>query len=408
MASPQSELEAPTSSKSSASRRVAEDLRDKIARGIYAPGSILPGRRTLASYYRVAHVTIEQSVKQLMSEGLLRAEHGRGTFVAEGVIGLQGEQGAIERHAYIGCDHTICQPPQQSEVVETASESRASGSLRLGIYFQDPESFHDAGSYIAQMVLGARRALDPHAMRHSLIFVNTADLERIPSMSRSEISGLLVGSPDIDMRGHIDWLSRSVLPTVVVGSTWAEMDALNVDCDNVSGMRSAVDMLTEKGHTVIACVDVQANRCHHSERWRIFQNEMAKRGLGIRPEHVVEYWKPRGEEIIRAVRNLMSSPSRPTALITLSPTMAANVVRLANELSLRIPEDLSIVTFGDTLPDGGISPGLASVTVSFEQMGAIGMSLLIDRCEGKAVDQRTEVLPMRTTVGASIAKPASF
>ncbi|MDR3709698.1 MAG: GntR family transcriptional regulator [Capsulimonadaceae bacterium] len=66
----------------SRSQRVAEHLRREIVDGRYAPDALLPGRRALAKAYDVALPTIEQAIKELVEEGLLRAENGRGTFVA--------------------------------------------------------------------------------------------------------------------------------------------------------------------------------------------------------------------------------------------------------------------------------------------------------------------------------------
>jgi len=66
----------------SRSGRVAEHLRKEILAGRYAPETLLPGRRTLADAYNVSLPTVEQAVKALVQEGLLRAENGRGTFVA--------------------------------------------------------------------------------------------------------------------------------------------------------------------------------------------------------------------------------------------------------------------------------------------------------------------------------------
>ena len=65
-----------------AAERVEADIRSRILNGRYQRGGLLPGRRSLAEEYEVASVTIEQAVKQLVGDGLLRSENGRGTFVA--------------------------------------------------------------------------------------------------------------------------------------------------------------------------------------------------------------------------------------------------------------------------------------------------------------------------------------
>jgi DNA-binding LacI/PurR family transcriptional regulator len=64
-------------------RLVADKIRLRINEGSYRPGVSLPGRRQLATEYDAAPLTIQTAIDELVAEGLLRTETGRGTFVAE-------------------------------------------------------------------------------------------------------------------------------------------------------------------------------------------------------------------------------------------------------------------------------------------------------------------------------------
>jgi DNA-binding LacI/PurR family transcriptional regulator len=61
---------------------VLNGMRQRIEDGTWRPDQMLPGRRALAAEYGVALATLERAVAVLMSEGLLRADKRRGTFVA--------------------------------------------------------------------------------------------------------------------------------------------------------------------------------------------------------------------------------------------------------------------------------------------------------------------------------------
>lgn len=65
--------------------QVAEAIRGRIAQGEWSPGSMLPGRKALATEYGVALTTIERAVGTLITEGVLRADDRRGTFVTGSV-----------------------------------------------------------------------------------------------------------------------------------------------------------------------------------------------------------------------------------------------------------------------------------------------------------------------------------
>ena len=64
------------------SGHVVDDMRKRIGQGLWRPEQMLPGRRALAAEYGVALATLERAVAVLMTEGLLRADNRRGTFVA--------------------------------------------------------------------------------------------------------------------------------------------------------------------------------------------------------------------------------------------------------------------------------------------------------------------------------------
>ncbi|EKF41850.1 GntR family transcriptional regulator [Nitratireductor indicus] len=61
--------------------QVAEILRQRIARGTWREGDLLPTLSDLANEFSVAKITVRQAVKLLEQEGLLAPRRGRGTTV---------------------------------------------------------------------------------------------------------------------------------------------------------------------------------------------------------------------------------------------------------------------------------------------------------------------------------------
>ena len=66
--------------------QIAQALRADIAAGCIAPGTRLPNESQLAERFAVHRHTLRQAVRQLVHEGHLRVEQGRGTFVRELVL----------------------------------------------------------------------------------------------------------------------------------------------------------------------------------------------------------------------------------------------------------------------------------------------------------------------------------
>lgn len=63
--------------------RVAEDLRSDLAAGNYGAGSRLPTETELSARFGVSRPTVRAALKELETLGLVRTQHGVGTFVVE-------------------------------------------------------------------------------------------------------------------------------------------------------------------------------------------------------------------------------------------------------------------------------------------------------------------------------------
>jgi len=62
-------------------KKIEDEMRQRIAVGAWAPGKMVPSRRDLAIEFGVDLNTVQRAMTPLLSDGTLRAENGRGTFV---------------------------------------------------------------------------------------------------------------------------------------------------------------------------------------------------------------------------------------------------------------------------------------------------------------------------------------
>lgn len=131
----------PNSVKTKTSRsyeNLIESLRTQVTSGQWPVGAMLPSRSALSREYGVSLTTVQQAVAQLVGEGILRADGGRGTFVLRGV-----ETPVRER------DEIFADFPETPPTLVTAFQGRPLAgktlgivdcvSLRAGVLHADPQ-----------------------------------------------------------------------------------------------------------------------------------------------------------------------------------------------------------------------------------------------------------------------------
>ncbi|SFF86802.1 GntR family transcriptional regulator [Halobacillus alkaliphilus] len=66
--------------------QIEEDIKQRISDGEYQPNDMIPSERILSENYAVSRMTVRQAITNLVNEGVLYREKGRGTFIAENKI----------------------------------------------------------------------------------------------------------------------------------------------------------------------------------------------------------------------------------------------------------------------------------------------------------------------------------
>ena len=102
-------------------------LKERIRRGEFAPGDVLPGEEDLARYFDVSRITAKRALNDLAGEQLVTRRRGRGTVVAgaasEGLV-MGSFDTLVRSLERIGAD-------TQVELIEVAEETAAGEVARL-------------------------------------------------------------------------------------------------------------------------------------------------------------------------------------------------------------------------------------------------------------------------------------
>lgn len=95
----------------------------------------------------------------------------------------------------------------------------------------------------------------------------------------------------------------------------------------------------------------------------------------------------------KLVKDMLEQDDRPTAIFAAGDFMLPTVYRVAHELNLRIPEDLSVIGFGDMEFTQYLMPPATTLHQDAYEIGVQAAQLVIDRIENK--DRKVPVRQMR-------------
>jgi LacI family transcriptional regulator len=222
------------------------------------------------------------------------------------------------------------------------------------------------------------------------------DCSRIVSwparLFNTQVDGFIaVGTHFEEDFSHLPQIAERAV--VLVDSYTARVEECDyVLIDNVNGAKSAVEYLIEQGHTAIGLIGSEVE-AHPSglERREGYQRALAEHG--IKRAYIVDGPLRRVEAYKTTLALLRTSPEV-TAIFACNDECALGVMKAAQELHRRIPEDLSLVGFDDIQLAQEVTPPLTTIHVDKLLLGALGVRFLMDQI---TAPERTKLAVMVRT-----------
>jgi LacI family transcriptional regulator len=108
---------------------------------------------------------------------------------------------------------------------------------------------------------------------------------------------------------------------------------------------------------------------------------------------------------ISGAQQLLDLADPPTAILAFNDSMAVGALQVARSRGLRVPEDLSIVGFDDTVEAAVTHPPLTTVRQPLSELGRMAVDLLFRLMVGQWSEPLHVELATRLTTRSSVAPP---
>lgn len=171
------------------------------------------------------------------------------------------------------------------------------------------------------------------------------------------------------------YLLQNNIPFVIVGAPEGNDEQITyINNDNQLMGRTAVEHLHDKGHDNIFFVTDDLKSEVASERFMGYVKGMLRLDLAYHPMVLFDPSDAKKvDELMIAIEK-----AKPSALIVISDRVTIRLMQLLSYYQLKVPDDISIITFNDSIFSTLIHPYLTTFDVHINHLGEASFKRLLE------------------------------
>ncbi|MFI5991660.1 LacI family DNA-binding transcriptional regulator [Streptomyces sp. NPDC051362] len=266
-----------------------------------------------------------------------------------------------------------------------------------------PESESRLGSepYFSAVIRGVSTALAETRTQLQLVLVrDQAERDQLTeSVAERRVDGVLLVS--VHEHDPLPGLLEDMgLPTVLAGRRSPEESLSHVHSDNAGGAAAAVEHLLGRGRRTIGTISGPLDMDVARSRLQGWRETLEKAGHKV-PEGLVASSDFTEEGGGAAMRSLLEQVPALDAVFVASDVMAAGALAELRRQGRRVPDDVAVVGFDDSIIARHTHPPLTSVRQPVEEIGSTIARILLAEIDDPEEPRRHIVLPTELVVRES-------
>jgi LacI family transcriptional regulator len=254
-----------------------------------------------------------------------------------------------------------------------------------------------SGPYFAEVVLGYEEVTS--RLGRSVLILSTreqADPEATVRELTSRVDGLAIFDGTV-AEDTVRSIVAGGLPVVLLARRDVE-GADAVAAENLTSAERLTEHLLGHGHRRLAFLGDPGNSFDVQERWAGVRAVLRRHGLPAAQPILCTSAEASARA---AATGLLTSPDRPDAIVCGNDERALATLLAAEDLGLRVPEDVAVTGWDDIMAARHARPALTTVRQPMRELGAWAARALDERIRGDRRARLTEQLPTHLIVRAS-------
>ena len=280
-------------------------------------------------------------------------------------------------------------------------------SYNLGVLFNDERQAGLTHAFFASLLNAFKQ--ESERLGYDITFINhhiaRAGMTYLEHCRYRNVDGVFIACVDFHIPEVLE-LGASDIPCVTADHVFAGRSA--VVSDNEQGMRLLTEQAIALGHRRIAMIC--GDPCMVTDsRVNGFLSAMRRAGLPIPEGYLVKSLYDTPAVAREATLALLARDDRPSCIFLPDDHCCLGAMQAAQEMRLRVPEDLSIAGYDGIEIGQLLRPKLTTIRQDTGSMGREAARLLIGRVEDAAFPSSTVQVPVTFLPGESLGRvPAPF
>ncbi|MBE3724421.1 substrate-binding domain-containing protein [Vibrio parahaemolyticus] len=258
--------------------------------------------------------------------------------------------------------------------------------------------------FFGEVVKGVERSC--YHKGYSLILCNTeGDNERmrqsINTLLQKRVDGLILMCSSLEGE-RIDVFERYPdIPVVVMD--WGPMlfTSDKIQDNSLRGGYLAAKYLIDCGHTEIGYITGPFMKHQAQMRYEGYKRAMNEAGLEFNANWIIES-DFECEGGYQAFKKMAERGTLPSSIFVSNDMMAMGVINAANELGIKVPDDLSIIGYDDIHIAKFMSPSLTTIHQPKYRLGQAAVETLVRRLDDKSNEAQVVQLEPTLVVRNSV------
>ncbi|TSB48433.1 LacI family DNA-binding transcriptional regulator [Alkalicoccobacillus porphyridii] len=200
--------------------------------------------------------------------------------------------------------------------------------------------------------------------------------ELLQLILEQQVDGLVI-IPTGSNRELVQHVQDTGVPIIAVDRRTDGVNTDSIEDDNYFGSYEAINYLSSLGHKKIAVLFGHLNHSNGRARYDGAVDALKNQNLLI--TRYIRQGNFNEENAFRETQELLLLQEPPTAIYSCNNTMTIGLLKAIQEQGLSIPNDISVIAFGDREQWELIKPKLTLITQPLKRIGTESASLLKNR-----------------------------